>query len=589
MLPSQEVRAVSTGSNGSARRLVLPGGADDVPGDNDVRTRKNQSMSGRQIACLAALVSIFLIHAVYLNAVAEDAFITFRFARHVADGHGFVWNIGEAPVEGYTNFLWLMLGALILRVGLDIVLASQVLGVAASLVTMVYTYLFARRFLDVPGGYALIPCVFLAVSGPFATWSASGMETNLFGTLLLLASYHFASWSRFESRAILAICFLTLFLATLTRPEGFVVFGLFAGMAAALFMATQRGAVRRDILVLMVYVIPFLVYFLWRYSLFGFLLPNTFYAKTGGTVYQYLRGASYSALFVWHFIVPLVPVFVALVWEKGWGVYPGGVYPGRVGRSFAHHIRLHVGSYVCVLMSTVFGLYIIYVGGDYMAMYRFFVPVLPFVYLLFGLATHRLFLAIVGSGRKRLVATGLVAGAVGLTAVQSTPIEQRLFAKPWFMHGTYRGVQFERLAVARHTLIAKFFNDRKGVENSSVALLYIGVIPYYTAMTTHSIYGIVDAHIAHNATPQRPIGLGFPGHEKQDVRYALSKRPTYIVVSSRLHAEAESYREYPDEIKRDEIGDDILKDYRLVSVWLLDSVKGEAGFFTFLELKANDA
>ena len=40
----------------------------------------------------------------------DDAFISFRYARNLATGHGLVWNPGER-VEGYTNFLWTLLMA----------------------------------------------------------------------------------------------------------------------------------------------------------------------------------------------------------------------------------------------------------------------------------------------------------------------------------------------------------------------------------------------------------------------------------------------------------------------------------------------
>src|SRR4051812_9442686 len=36
----------------------------------------------------------------------DDAMISMRYARNLAEGRGLVWNPGEQPVEGYTNFLW---------------------------------------------------------------------------------------------------------------------------------------------------------------------------------------------------------------------------------------------------------------------------------------------------------------------------------------------------------------------------------------------------------------------------------------------------------------------------------------------------
>ena len=40
----------------------------------------------------------------------DDAFITFRYARNLADGLGPVFNPGEA-VEGYTTFLWMLVSS----------------------------------------------------------------------------------------------------------------------------------------------------------------------------------------------------------------------------------------------------------------------------------------------------------------------------------------------------------------------------------------------------------------------------------------------------------------------------------------------
>jgi hypothetical protein len=36
----------------------------------------------------------------------DDAFISFRYARNLADGYGLVWNPGGEPTQGYTNFLF---------------------------------------------------------------------------------------------------------------------------------------------------------------------------------------------------------------------------------------------------------------------------------------------------------------------------------------------------------------------------------------------------------------------------------------------------------------------------------------------------
>jgi len=39
--------------------------------------------------------------------LCDDAFICFRYARNLIEGHGLVWNRGER-VEGYTQLAWVL-------------------------------------------------------------------------------------------------------------------------------------------------------------------------------------------------------------------------------------------------------------------------------------------------------------------------------------------------------------------------------------------------------------------------------------------------------------------------------------------------
>src|SRR3712207_6229080 len=42
----------------------------------------------------------------------DDANIYFVYARNLADGHGFVYNVGGERVEGFTSLLWTLICAL---------------------------------------------------------------------------------------------------------------------------------------------------------------------------------------------------------------------------------------------------------------------------------------------------------------------------------------------------------------------------------------------------------------------------------------------------------------------------------------------
>ena len=524
---------------------------------------------------MLAIFLIFIAHSLFLQCVAEDAYISFRFAKNLAGGHGLIWNPGEKPVEGYTNFLWVIISAVLLKFRLNILWLCQAIGIIAGLLAIWYTYKFSWRLLGFSRRLSLFPCLFLALSGPFATWATSGMETNLFALFVLMAGYYLTSYWKSRIPRDLYACFLSLFFATLTRPEGFLIFALLFVSSLILFWLNKVSP-KALFFSGLSYVIPLVAYCIWRYAYFGFWLPNTFYAKTGGSTLQYLRGLEYVKFFSICFLMPFLPVTLWFVVEKRKS------FLKRTGSSsLVAHLDRNLGIYLSLVIVLVYTLYIIYVGGDYMAMYRFFVPVLPFIYLIFGFFIHRIF-RIAASFKLQitwLTLFGLfVAFAAAATIIHSTPLEKSIYKKPVYMHGTYRGVETERWHTARLALLGKFFDKYKNNPDESVASTAIGIISYYADIKVIDFFGLVDPYLAHREV--RNVGQGWPGHEKIDLDYLFSKRPTYIMYRR-------EFTRQPREMKEFWRHPIILNEYKVTTVWLNDKKNNEEGFFSFLELKGN--
>ncbi len=511
---------------------------------------------------LIALSVVFAAHTAWLAVVAEDAFISLRFARNLARGWGMVWNPGEAPVEGVTNLLWTLLAAGVERLGLDGPGTMQLLGVATGLATLWLTDRFAVRVLDLRGLARTFPVLMLAVSGPMATWAASGLETPLFSLLAIASLYAMARWRGSESARDLALAWTAVVLATLTRPEGL----LLAAIAGWMTLAGDGERHRRQAWTAVGAFVLFAVALTaLRLAYFDAPLPNTFYAKTGGGGLQVLRGAAYLGYFAFHYLTPLLPL-VAVAWSR-----PRSEPQG------------HQWTVVAALLAWCGGyaLYIVAVGGDYMAMYRFFVPVLPAFYLLVGLAAKRAFTP----GLSHRLRGALVVFAVVGTLVHSTPYEADLYDKPPRQHGTWRGVETERWHVARLERVARFFAQRAaGHSDASVATRAIGILGYRTELTVYDFHGLVDSKIARQGVADRPIGAGLPGHEKTDYEHVLGKRPTWWMFTRTLRSEAAGWPRYDRETDRR-----LRREYRLVTVELEDPENREEGCFSFLELKSVEA
>src|SRR6266404_6223228 len=79
---------------------------------------------GRWLAWGVLLLCAVLLALRFRYHTCDDAFISFRYARNLVEGHGLVFNPGER-VEGYTNFVWVLLAALFMKIGIDPVLALK--------------------------------------------------------------------------------------------------------------------------------------------------------------------------------------------------------------------------------------------------------------------------------------------------------------------------------------------------------------------------------------------------------------------------------------------------------------------------------
>jgi len=103
-------------------------------------------LSHRNSVLLLTLASIaiaaWLAFKLFTSLTLEDALITYRYAQNLAEGNGFVFNIGER-VLGTTTPLWaLLLGFAGWLFGPDrIPIVSNVFMFAASLCAGLFTYL----------------------------------------------------------------------------------------------------------------------------------------------------------------------------------------------------------------------------------------------------------------------------------------------------------------------------------------------------------------------------------------------------------------------------------------------------------------
>jgi len=317
---------------------------------------------------LAAFAAL-LMHTTRLGwFICDDAYITLRYARQWAIGGAPFFNGADAPVEGYTSFLWMAFLALAHTLHLDAAFVALLLSALAGAAVLIGLLLLMEILL--PGeenrNLRLLSTIFtLALAAgfaPFAFWVSTGMETMFFTALLLFAV---VASMRFPPTRKGAITLALLWAAcALTRPEG-----IFLGLTAFGFLIAcairneglHSSLLRRAAVSLSIFTALIAAHLFWRRLTYGQWLPLTYYAKISGIDPLFLahHGAAYVLAFVSAFLlVPLViAAGIALVFPKT--------------GSFMRERFLIAG---IILLTTA---HVIRSGGDFMAMFRFLVPIWP--------------------------------------------------------------------------------------------------------------------------------------------------------------------------------------------------------------------
>ena len=107
----------------------------------------------------------------------DDAYITFRYANHIAQGMGFVYNSGER-ILGTTTPLYTLLLAGAKAAGADLIGTSLTINIAADVLTLILVYQIGK-YLQKPV-LGLLCGLCIAISSQYAYYTVSGMETTLY-------------------------------------------------------------------------------------------------------------------------------------------------------------------------------------------------------------------------------------------------------------------------------------------------------------------------------------------------------------------------------------------------------------------------
>ncbi len=346
--------------------------------ENQINYMPTSETDNKKRSLIYLFIIPFIIYIIssfcYTGFVKDDAYITYRYAYNLSEGHGLVFNEGET-LEGYTNFLWVIFMVLPIKLGIDPLLVSRIISVIAGSFALYFTYKLSIATSDEKNDYRnLTAPICLATSSTIALWTMSGME-NAILVMFITGGIYFMVKYRKDRASIRDIVLSGLFfaLACLTRPEAHLI-TIYAGGLRLYWIIKDKSIRKSDFIWVGVILGVLVPYHMFRVIYFGKLLPNTYYIK--GTsdfsdIFRigfgkdgfYLEGKSIRLLtelivFNFNFIFIILSFFSIFTSNKN------------------KDLRLF---YLLIMIS-----FIIYIGrvGRDMMFYRLYIPALPFQMIL---------------------------------------------------------------------------------------------------------------------------------------------------------------------------------------------------------------
>ena len=323
---------------------------------------------------IAGLIGLSI--TLFPSAGRDDAYITY-WAAHTLREFGEIANINGAHIEQSTSLLHvLVLGVLSLVTRLPVPEIGPPMSVLFGIVTIIYTFEFARLY--VGRWYAMSASMIVATAAPFVYWTTGGLEGTMTALAAIALLYHLACYlERPGGGKPPAMVWVAMAAFLLARPEAifvigsvligsFVVLRLRANTVADERLESYALTIRKLLWAALASAVLMTAIFAVKMAYFGYWLPQPVAAKLGGDALLSSFGEGTEYL-----INALVPPPLSLL---PFFAIAGVVY---LARRFVKDEPDFIGGLLLTLYAVAYISFIFLVGGDWMEGSRFIVPVIP--------------------------------------------------------------------------------------------------------------------------------------------------------------------------------------------------------------------
>jgi arabinofuranosyltransferase len=305
------------------------------------------------IILMLIVISTIFVHITHESWIwgIDDSMIYKTYMKNLSTFGEFVYNEEGERVEGFTSILWTLIGSLFyyinnnpsyLFIFFNILLVTIVLIKSLKLIEK-------KSFIsDInPFEVKILFLMMIFLIPGFIEWNInSQLETGLW-TFLLFFNFQSINKNQFF------IFLLTGISMIFTRPESYIIFPILI----ILFTINSKRKSHKFLISSFVFVTVVSILFLWRFNYFGYLFPNTYYAKVSlSLIDNIIDGFKYIGIALINNPVLSISSFISIIF-------------------FKRYFNISVLILIPYLISLL-------VGGDHFGYSRIFQPFIIFNYLI---------------------------------------------------------------------------------------------------------------------------------------------------------------------------------------------------------------
>ena len=424
--------------------------------------------------------------------VFDDAFITYRYAKNLALGHGITWNAGLAPTEGYTNFLLVVLLVPFIKLGLDPLVVTRVFSYISAFAMAVLLFAVAKSRYSCSTATASMIAGLILLAPQTQHLCLVGLETVIYA-LFLLMTFHFSAEFLVSGRLKTSILLSVLVISTmLLRPEAVFLYLIMCSFYCFTPRTRSLSGMRPLVIGIFLVLAIGLAYLSWKMIHFGHILPNPFYIKVAGSSLISRSGMhSVFSFFKTHSLL-----FASLC---------GSVLLAfRSDQQCRHHSKMSVVLGLGLILFYI----VLFAHTDTLQDIhgRFMFPLLPILIYLSIPSLAVALTALENWAGGRAAFFPLIVIAFLLTFDSAGPLQAYRNTKDLLSRSK---PEVGASIIQRELLVAQSLSRFSDIESIRIAFGDSGVIPYYTGSVWLDVVGLNDGLIARTRDKEKLVDYFF--------------------------------------------------------------------------------